>query len=118
MNRFPYEHRYSRCNHDLSRGINDRGQLVGEFADADGRVHGFHLDNGVLTTIDAPGALGTSALDMNDRGNSIGADSDGVRLTSFLLSNGTFTTIAAPGALQLTPAYGINDRGQIGGTSF
>jgi hypothetical protein len=35
-------------------------------------VHGFLLDDGVFTTIDAPGAINTSASDMNNRGQIMG----------------------------------------------
>ena len=50
-----------------SFGLNDRGQVVGTYVDADGRGHGFLLDRGhgarrdkgVFTTIDPPGALAT-----------------------------------------------------------
>ena len=42
--------------------INDRGQIVGGYSDAGGTSHGFLLDNGVLTTIDVPGAADTGAF--------------------------------------------------------
>jgi hypothetical protein len=34
--------------------------------------HGFLLDDGVFTTIDAPGAINTNASDINDRGRIVG----------------------------------------------
>ena len=44
-------------------GINNRGQIVGFYADTGGRIHGYLLDKGVYTTIDAPGAINTAASD-------------------------------------------------------
>jgi probable HAF family extracellular repeat protein len=49
-------------------GINNRGQMVGQYGAADGRIHGFLLEDGVFTTIDAPGAINTNASDINERG--------------------------------------------------
>jgi probable HAF family extracellular repeat protein len=39
-------------------GLNDRGQVVGEYTDADGRFHGFLWDKGRFTTIDGPDGTG------------------------------------------------------------
>ncbi|MFI5897053.1 hypothetical protein ACIA5D_43870 [Actinoplanes sp. NPDC051513] len=47
-------------------GINNRGQVVGQYADAQG-LHAYLLDHGVYTTIDPPGGT-TIAADINDRG--------------------------------------------------
>jgi probable HAF family extracellular repeat protein len=45
-------------------GINNRGQVVGEYVDGDGAIHGFRWDRGV-TTLDGPDdAAGTGATDM------------------------------------------------------
>ena len=57
-------------------GINDRGQVVGEYLDADGMVHGFLWDKGRFTTIDVPGATGASSTDINDRGQIVGVYGD------------------------------------------
>jgi probable HAF family extracellular repeat protein len=47
-------------------GINNRGQVVGQYADAQG-LHAYLLDKGVYRTIDAPAGPGTTATDINDR---------------------------------------------------
>jgi uncharacterized membrane protein len=47
-------------------GINNRGQVVGQYADAQG-LHAYLLDKGVYMTIDPPGG-DTTATDINDRG--------------------------------------------------
>ena len=48
-------------------GINNRGQVVGQYADARG-LHAYLLDDGVYRTIDPPAGPGTTAADINDRG--------------------------------------------------
>ena len=57
-------------------GINDRGQVVGEYTDADGMVHGFLWDKGRLTTFDGPDGTGASFTDINDRARFVGAYRD------------------------------------------
>ena len=96
-------------------GINNRGQIVGDYGDAGGTVHGSLLDKGALTTIDVPGATSTEAGGINDHGQISGwyGDVSGTE-HGFLLDKGTFTTIDVPGAIR-TNAYGINARGQFRG---
>jgi uncharacterized membrane protein len=48
-------------------GVNNRGQVVGQYADARG-LHAYLLDDGVYTTIDPPAGPGTVAADINERG--------------------------------------------------
>jgi uncharacterized membrane protein len=48
-------------------GINNRGQVVGQYADAQG-LHAYLLDDGVYRTIDPPAGPGTTATDINERG--------------------------------------------------
>lgn len=47
--------------------INDTGQITGAYDDADGH-HGFLLQRGRWTRIDAPGRMATDAWGSNDRG--------------------------------------------------
>jgi probable HAF family extracellular repeat protein len=64
----------------LPLGINDRGMIAGytaaQFdATADANAHGFLLRRGAggpVTRIDVPGALGTGAMGINDRGQVVG----------------------------------------------
>jgi hypothetical protein len=120
-----------RAGHDFGPGatitsasdVNDRGQIVGAYVDADGAVHGFLLDQDVFTTIDQPGAAGGNpALRHQQPRPDRRLSSDGVRLRGFLLSNGTFTRITPPGAfipfLIGTLATDIDDRGRIAGASL
>jgi uncharacterized membrane protein len=52
-------------------GLNDRGQIVGQYSDSS--CHGFLLDGDSFTTIDNPDALfATGAADISDRGQIVG----------------------------------------------
>src|SRR5215469_12654169 len=99
--------------------INDSGEIVGRYTNADDTQHGYlRSPNGELTPIDVPGANLTAALGINSGGDIVGP----YRLASepmnsrhgFLLSNGQFTTFDFPGAF-FTQPVGINDYGDIVG---
>jgi hypothetical protein len=88
-------------------GVNDHGQIVGEYGDQDGVDHGFLLDRGGrFTRIDVPGAKGTEAIKVNNRGQIVGAYSDtavvleppAVPKRSFLLERGRLTRLDPPPA--------------------
>jgi len=109
-----------------ARSINDRGDIVGICADANGR-HGFLLRRGVFTLIDAsalidsPGEFGaTAAFATNNRGDvvgryELGGHPDGHGdLHGYLLRRGRLTTIDPPNSI-LTSARGIDDAGRIVG---
>jgi uncharacterized membrane protein len=49
--------------------INNEGDIVGTFIDANLNEHGFSLDKGRFSIIDAPGALGTALIGLNNRDN-------------------------------------------------
>jgi probable HAF family extracellular repeat protein len=100
-------------------GINNRGQVVGEYLDADGRFHGYLWEKEQLTTIDGPDGTGASATDINDRGQIVGVyrnptipPTDPESRDGFLLSKGDYTTFDTPGPGATVP-LGINNRGQI-----
>jgi uncharacterized membrane protein len=98
--------------------INARGDIVGNYHDANGVVHGFLLRQGVFSAIDFPNAQFTSARAINARGDIVGrvlgpsGDEHG-----FLLRDGIFTQIDYPGA-SATTARGINNDGDITGRHF
>jgi probable HAF family extracellular repeat protein len=53
--------------------INAAGQIVGNYNDSSGGLHGFLYSGGVYTTIDAPlGAQGTVVYGINARARSSG----------------------------------------------
>ena len=92
---------------------------MGNYIDADGRDRSFLLDKHRFTTIDVPGALGSYAIKINDRGQIVGIYSTLSNFTidplhGYLLDNGVFTTIDFPGAVS-TRLNDIDNRGQIVG---
>jgi probable HAF family extracellular repeat protein len=98
--------------------INGRGQIVGTFADAYGKFHGFlRAPTGSVTSIDVPvaGATGTHAFDISDSGQIVGFFGEVVKSRGFVRSaEGVVTAIDAPGAIQ-THALGIDDSGHTVG---
>jgi probable HAF family extracellular repeat protein len=109
--------------------INNRGQIVGGYVDAEGTTHGFLLDDGVFAPIDHPDAAsgpgaGTVARDINKRGQIVGFyfDAEGTAHGFLRDKEGIFTPIDHPDAPQEpgagTAAFGINDHGQIVGFHF
>jgi probable HAF family extracellular repeat protein len=55
-------------------GINNVGQVVGNYNNASGAPdHGFQYSGGSYTTIDVPGAFATLLLGTNDSGQLVGA---------------------------------------------
>ncbi|MEK7406297.1 MAG: right-handed parallel beta-helix repeat-containing protein [Acidobacteriota bacterium] len=104
---------YPGANMTHARGINDAGDIVGEYFDAAG-THGFLLSGGKFTSIDLPGARQTWARGINARGDIVGTYSDGTANHGFLLSQGKFTSLDCPGD-GVTVLWGINSAGDIAG---
>jgi hypothetical protein len=106
-------------------GINDIGDVVGNYvAVSDGNRHGFlRSSNGaVFTTLDAPGAVITTAEGINNARTIVGAyfDANGT-LHGFVRNNGFYTTVDVPGpggAAQQTEINSINAKGEIVGFYF
>ncbi len=99
-----------------ANGINNAGEIVGQYKASLGARHQGFLDNGgVFTTIDFPLAADTVAADINTAGDIVGsyAFTKGT-IFGFLYSGGSFSTIAVPLAAS-TEAVGINDQGDIVG---
>jgi uncharacterized membrane protein len=106
-------------------GINERGEIVGRFCTQvpcrpEGpNVHGFFLSEGEFTTIDVPGAMGTNAWKINQRGDVVGGYSaaDGSRHVFLLdMRSGHITTVDIPGRPNVAMENGaINALGDIVG---
>jgi uncharacterized membrane protein len=105
--------------------INDRGQLVGQTADTQGRGIGFLREpNGRVTIIDVPGAEKVDyPLAVNNRGQvaasytDAGAPPDRFAPNTrhgFRWDRGRITRFDVPRSMA-TAAFGINDAGQITG---
>jgi probable HAF family extracellular repeat protein len=101
-------------------GINEVGQIVGTYLDANFSPHGFLLSNGHYTTLDDPNAtpfFPEGAFGINTRGQIVGMYSDmNGTFHGFLLRFGQYTTLDDPNAgAGGTVAQGINEVGQIVG---
>jgi uncharacterized membrane protein len=100
--------------------INNRAQIVGEYADRFDNLHGFVVHSGGFQTIDFPGTSFTVVEGINDFGDMVGLflnDSNQAFATSFLLHKGKFTKLSFPGADPgTTGAMSINNSGVIVGT--
>jgi uncharacterized membrane protein len=97
-------------------GINNAGQIVGSYGDAQGGGGGFLLSGGVFTTFNVPGSVSTEITGINDRGQMVGNYQTSLLAESrgFLLSGGNYTPLVVPGSTA-TYVQGINDSGQIVG---
>jgi probable HAF family extracellular repeat protein len=106
-------------------GINNAGDIVGEYWDTNFVSHGYVYSHGQYTTVDDPLAgtapfQGTSAMGINDRGDIVGTYYDANwGGHGFVLSGGRYTTLddpnAAPAAFGGTLVFHNNDRGDIVG---
>lgn len=106
-------------------GINDDGQIVGDYRDAAGNFHGFFWDAGLFLTIDVtiPGATTTGPTAINNVGQIVGSYFDNLsptfpngRTRGFIYDKGEFTTFDFPHALvTVTLPVDINDSSQIVG---
>ena len=93
--------------------------MVGQYQTPDRRFHGYVWERGRFTTIDVPGAAGTSLVDINDRGQLLGAYADDLSMGpgtfhGFVLDRGRLRTFDGPAGTLLLPAD-LNNRGQIVG---
>ena len=94
-------------------GINNAGDIVGSYVDANDVRKGFWLKNGVFETIAPEGATDTRAFGINASGQITGRykDANGVQHGFLREPDGLFITVN-PGAAD-NFAWGINDLGQL-----
>jgi probable HAF family extracellular repeat protein len=99
-------------------GVNDLGQIVGNFRNASLGSSGFLYSGGTFTQLDDPNAKmpgATVVSGINDSGVIVGHYFDnGNVVHGFKYVGGVYTTIDVPGAI-LTEAIGINAAGVIVG---
>jgi hypothetical protein len=94
----------------VPNGINDPGDIVGEYVDSTGNVHGVLLNGGTYTTIDVPNGAEARATSINSRGDIVGwylgSCPTCTGVDGFLLSHGVYTNLDVPNAVA-TEAFGI-----------
>jgi probable HAF family extracellular repeat protein len=96
-----------------ARGINNAGEIVGDFEPPGTDVtQAFTYDGTKFRIITVPGHSNTGAFGINNRGEIVGPTDNG--LVSFANRGGDFDLFAVPTA-QSTIASGVNDRGVIVG---
>jgi hypothetical protein len=96
-------------------GINNSGQIVGNYTDSAGVYHGYVLFDGNFTAINVPfqGAVDTEPQAINDEGDIVG-DWGVEGNQGFELIGGVYTVIQTPWSDD-TFAFGMNDMGDVVG---
>jgi uncharacterized membrane protein len=103
-------------------GINDRGEITGEYLRPDSESGLFRDRRGRISSFDVPRAAGTEAIGINDRGQIVGEYSNdtpfvnaSAAVRAYVTYRGRFVRLRIPGS-ELMTAFGINDRGWVVGT--
>jgi probable HAF family extracellular repeat protein len=100
-----------------ANGINDKGQVVGQFTDGAGLAHGFMYEEEGYCRIDYPdpNATGTNIIGINNLGQMVGMINLPTGTFGFLYDRGAFSPpMQYPGSTT-TVFNAINDRGEIVG---
>ena len=94
----------------------DRRHIVGLYTnmEAGNRGEGYRIDDGVFTSLLAPGSTFTAAWDINPAGQIVGVYRNATGRHGFVLTDEGYVTIDFPGATE-TRAFGINSRGDVVG---
>jgi probable HAF family extracellular repeat protein len=104
---------FAEVSFPVVRGINDRGDLVGTYVDAGGRIESFVRERGRITPV-----FLLSISDISNAGHLVGGVVTN-RLHGFVARDGTFTFLDVNFPFQppssLTEAMGVNDAGQVVG---
>ncbi len=99
----------------IARDINNHGQVVGRWFDADGNPRAFLHGAGAFTDLGTFGGAAADAMAINDAGQIAGyAHNSMGHERAFLYQRGTLTDLATLGGTD-SHAYAINRWGQIGG---
>jgi uncharacterized membrane protein len=103
-------------------GINNRGEITGEYLRPDGESGLLRDRRGRISSFDVPGAAGTEAVRINDRGQIVGEYSndtpfvnDSADIRAYVTYRDRFIRLRIP-RTALMSAFGINDRGWVVGT--
>jgi RHS repeat-associated protein len=102
----------------FANGINNIGQVVGNFETSSGTSGSFLYNAGIYTILpNAPGSTNIIARGINDAGQIAGTAFNPTGNVGFLYTNGLFTIIDNPQSPNGTAVTGINNLGQMVGTS-
>lgn len=108
-------------------GINNIGQIVGNYSIVAGITHGMilsgvqglNLSNATLTYFDPPGATNATIVGINDQGLAVGTfvDVNGTHHGfEYNSTSGSYTQLDCSGANVIgTDVWGVNNKGQIAG---
>jgi hypothetical protein len=96
-------------------GINNSGQIIGQYTDSAGNYHGYVLSDGNFKAINVPfqGAVNTDPQCINDEGDIVGLWGPSLQ-QGFEETGGVYSVIQFPGAT-ITFPFGINDSGDVVG---
>ena len=110
---------YPGADQTVLRGINEAGDVAGEYELATGDRRGFARIGGSFLAIDVPLAIATRVRGINNLGEIVGSWTDGAGLRHGFMrdTDGVITTLDFPGATE-TLFGDINDLGEIVGTYF
>ncbi|MFS8120075.1 MAG: hypothetical protein ACMG55_16540, partial [Microcoleus sp.] len=100
-----------------AQGINNQGQVVGYSGLVFGITHAFQWENGQMIDLGTlPGDNNSTAYDINDAGQAVGASSNSTLKQSHatLWSNGEVTNLGTLGG-NMSAAIAINNKGQVAG---
>jgi probable HAF family extracellular repeat protein len=97
--------------------VNNAGQYVGAFYDAQVNGHAMYFDEKTLSALDPNGVIGTApnsfAFSLNNRGDIAGSYTDPSGAShGYLYNHGKITDIEFPGGFN-TQAFGVNDLRQV-----
>ena len=96
-------------------GINDSGQVIGNYWDASNILINFVFNEGNYIALNMPGSTYTSVQAINANSQVLGWYSDACgTMRGFVYSSGNYTTLAVPGATQTSPG-GISENGHVVG---
>ncbi len=103
------------------QGINDRGQAVGSSGTCTNiSMHAVLWENGTAIPLKDLGQAGNAAYAINDHGQIVGyvSSADGTTIVASIWQNGGVTTIPILPGDSAAFATGINNRGQVVGSTF
>ena len=104
----------------VADGINNARVVTGYYADSSSNYHGFVWQNGVLETVNYPGAQNTLLYGINNQGVAIGYYGDGTtnHAVTYTISTATWTSLPDIPDYSQNDAYCINDLGFAVGNAY